>query len=127
MKNSNEKEAELPMYSNWNVEYPIKLSVEQKYVLNELTALNVKFNSKDKEFYNLVDQLTKSKLPPLAKWIDLEITDRHFRNISKKDVLIIVAHITGRDLAVRTHWLKTGQSIKRSAMGSDLVYPKLKD
>ena len=126
-KNNGGKENELPIYSNWNVEYPIKLSTEQEYVLNELTAFGVKFSTEDKEFYNLVDRVKKSKLPSLAKLSDLEITDRYFKNISKHDVLVVVSHITGQDLAVRTHWLKKGQLIKRSFMGTDLVYPKEKE
>jgi len=123
-KNNSKKE--LPMYSNWNVEYPINLNTEQKYVMNRLTALDVEFNSKDKEFYDLVNQLKSLKLPPLAILADLEITDRHFKNISNHDVLLVVSHITGRDIAVRTHWLKPGQSLERSVMGTNLVYPKLK-
>jgi len=122
MAKENEK-AGLPMFSNWDVKYPVDLSSEQKNALYRLTSLNLDFTSQDKEFNNLVAQLKKLALPPLAALTDLEITENHFKNVSNNDVLIIVEHNTGRDIAVRTHWLKKGQHIERSYMGTRLVYP----
>jgi hypothetical protein len=123
IEKSNGGDMSLPMYSDWNVVYPIELSPEQETVLNELTKLLGGGEMPP----GLEEQIRNNKLPALAGSADLEITDGCFKNISIRDVLIVVAHETGDDLAVRTHWLQPGEFVLRSTMGTNLISPGQKD
>lgn len=104
--------------------YPRNVTPEQTQLLTELGDLKwfTPVASKEygertqRQFAELLGKIQNARLPGLASPQDIRISQSEIKNTSNRDVLIVLQHETGRDVAVRTHWLPAGKSIpNRSA------------
>ena len=85
-----------------------------------------------RQFAELQDKIQKAGLPRLASPGDIQVSQTEIKNTSDRDVLIVLQHETGRDVAVRTHWLPAGKSIpNRSSFAGWgkvwIIAPKMKN
>jgi len=107
--------------------YPRKLTIDERQLLVQLGDFKwftpgASGESKEhrerrkREFTALLDKIKTAGLPRLATAADIEVSQSKIKNTSEHDVLIVLQHETGHDVAIRTHWLTAGQAIpNRSA------------
>jgi len=107
--------------------YPRKLTIAQRQLLVRLGDAKwftpgATGESKEhqerrrREFTALLDKIKTAGLPGLATAAGIEVSQSKIKNTSQHDVLIVLQHETGQDVAIRTHWLTAGQAIpNRSA------------
>jgi hypothetical protein len=120
--------------------YPESVTPEQRLLLTQLgdlkwfTSIATKEYRErtEREFAQLLDKIQTAGLPKIASPEDIQVSPSEIRNRSDRDVLIVLQHETGYDVAVRTHWLPVGKSIpNRSAFAGWgkvwIIAPKIKE
>ena len=114
--------------------YPVELTEKQKSALTSLTSwrwyapknpreLEEARTKRIEEWTTLGESLPKLSLPRLAVSGDIQVTEETITNKSDLDVLVVIAHETGIDIAHRTHWIKAGESIPNQSIFMDGVLP----
>jgi hypothetical protein len=86
---------------------------------------------RQRDFMGLLDKIKTAGVPVLARPADIEVSPSEIKNISKHDVLIVLQHETGMDVAIRTHWLTAGQTIPNRSAANEwgrvwILSPKMK-
>jgi hypothetical protein len=113
--------------ASWEVSYPHKLTEKQNGVLVELCDYvlnNQSSKTKAKDANRWRRKLKSNGLPPTASAVEIEDVDGRVMNKTDQDRLIVIAHVTGDDIAVRAHWLKPKERMTyNKAMGSKLILP----
>ena len=116
-----------------DVVYPVELTAKQKSALAALASLSWQIppdpgETKEwqtrrlRQWEELLASLPKLGLPGLAKCEEIQVTKEKIANTSGNDLLVVIAHETGRDIAHRTHWIEAGQSIpNRSIYGNGMM------
>ena len=122
--------------------YPRKLTADQRQLLIQLGDLKwftpgasgepkEYEERRQRDFVGLLDKIKTAGLPVPAKPADIEVSQSEIKNISKNDVLIVLQHETGMDVAIRTHWLTAGQTIPNRSAANEwgrvwILSPKMK-
>jgi hypothetical protein len=122
--------------------YPKKLTAGQKQLLIQLGDPkwftpgasgdpNEYEERRERDFVGLLDKIKTAGLPGLAKPADIEVSQCEIKNVAKHDVLIVLQHETGMDVAIRTHWLTAGQTIPNRSAANEwgrvwILSPKTK-
>lgn len=102
--------------AQWEVTYPPDLNEAQRALIMKLANHSGKLS--EVQIQQWQTQLAAAHLPPLATRTELEIASTHVTNKAPKDRLVVIEHYTGRDIAIRTHWLKPAETVKFGVLGT---------